>query len=381
MYNDTTLQTKLTHPSQIIRFIAVSEIIGENWREKMKAMRIRIVESDDSPLVVFNYGPDCDFSNPVVQEARGIIIDIEKLDVVCWPFRKFGNWNESYADRIDWESAKITEKIDGSIIKLYYYDGCWNWATNSTISADQAHLNDNKNVTFLDVIKRTENYKEIPFDSLDKNCTYLFELVSPETQVVIRYDRRMLYHIGTRNNLTGKELDADIGIIKPKLYTGEENLEFWKTFASNMNEGLEHEGFVVVDKNYNRIKIKTPEYLIAHRDATLKLSKNKALEVLMENYEKRIEKITATVQNKAKLAFYRWQLAEFELKLEQYIAYVRGYYEEVEHDRKAIALAIKGDEMAKFGFEALNRPEMTAADLIARSPLSVVERFVGEYRE
>lgn len=75
---------------------------------------------EESPYAIFNYAIGCDFSNPIVQEARGIIIDLENLDVVCWPFRKFGNYNESYADKIDWSTARVQEKIDGSIIKLWW---------------------------------------------------------------------------------------------------------------------------------------------------------------------------------------------------------------------------------------------------------------------
>ena len=72
----------------------------------------------DNTYAIFNYSFDCDFSNPIVQEARGIILDIEALEVVCWPFRKFGNPNASYADPIPWARARVQEKVDGSIIKL-----------------------------------------------------------------------------------------------------------------------------------------------------------------------------------------------------------------------------------------------------------------------
>ena len=53
---------------------------------------------------------------------------------------------------------------------------------------------------------------------LDKYLTYIFELVSPETQVVIKYSNACLYHIGTRNNITGTEYYLGIGIEKPKEY-------------------------------------------------------------------------------------------------------------------------------------------------------------------
>ena len=51
----------------------------------------------EGPYAIFNYGYEARFSDPLVQEARGIILDTECLEVVCWPFRKFGNFNEEYA--------------------------------------------------------------------------------------------------------------------------------------------------------------------------------------------------------------------------------------------------------------------------------------------
>ena len=84
------------------------------WREGLVGKGIQIKETGH--LAILNYGISCDFSDPVVQEARGIIIDTERLDVACWPFRKFGNFAESYADSIDWDSAHVQEKIDGSIV-------------------------------------------------------------------------------------------------------------------------------------------------------------------------------------------------------------------------------------------------------------------------
>lgn len=113
----------------------------ENWRELLDELGIAI--RGEYPFAIFNYGIGCDFSDPIVQEARGIIIDLENLDVVCWPFRKFGNYNESYADNIDWSTARVQEKIDGSIVKLWWnkVDGKWQFSTNSIINAKDAIAN------------------------------------------------------------------------------------------------------------------------------------------------------------------------------------------------------------------------------------------------
>lgn len=60
-----------------------------NWREEVANLNVKVKEEGN--LVIFNYDIEADFSNPIVQESRGIIIDTSTCDVVCWPFRKFGN--------------------------------------------------------------------------------------------------------------------------------------------------------------------------------------------------------------------------------------------------------------------------------------------------
>ena len=81
--------------SFICRFISQNP----NW-ETILLDQYGVSVRRDGNLALFKYTMECDFTDPVVQEARGIIIDVDALEVVCWPFRKFGNYNESYADEI-----------------------------------------------------------------------------------------------------------------------------------------------------------------------------------------------------------------------------------------------------------------------------------------
>ena len=43
------------------------------WEQKIYEKNISIRRSNG--YVIFNYGPGCDWADPVVREARGIIID------------------------------------------------------------------------------------------------------------------------------------------------------------------------------------------------------------------------------------------------------------------------------------------------------------------
>ena len=79
--------------SKILEFI---ENNTDSWEEKLNARLIRISRNGD--LVCLKYMAEADFSDPLVCEARGIMIDVVLLSVVCWPFDKFFNVQGQYAN-------------------------------------------------------------------------------------------------------------------------------------------------------------------------------------------------------------------------------------------------------------------------------------------
>ena len=181
-------QEKKYMGSRILYFIKHNQ---DNWEKELNERQIRTIHKGN--LVCFKYGIEADFSDPLVCEARGIIIDVKHQTVICRPFDKFFNVQEKYASDIDWNTANVLEKIDGSLIKLYNFNGKWIFATSSTCDASEASVAGYKGITYRDVIVRADNYGMIPFDDLNKDYTYLFELISPLTQVVIRYDNTFLF--------------------------------------------------------------------------------------------------------------------------------------------------------------------------------------------
>jgi len=154
----------------------------------------------------------------------------------------------------------MVEKIDGSLIKVWCHKGMWRVSTSGNINAGDAIVGSDGS-SYLDVFEDARGKAKLNYDALDPQYTYLFELVSPKTQVVIPYMETKLYHIGTRNNSTLQEVDICIGVEKPKMYALTSIEKVIKT-----TEGLNqyHEGFVVVDKFYRRIKVKSPLYVKLH---------------------------------------------------------------------------------------------------------------------
>lgn len=238
----------------IIKFIKQNK----DWRDIISKEPYFInIKEDDEFILLYYSSIMSDFSIRMVRECRGIILD-KNYNILCYPFDKFGNYHESYVDEIDWNTASVQEKIDGSLIKIWNYKNKWHVSTNQMIDASLAFINGK---SFLDLFLFAAQKQNLNWNRLNKRNTYIFELVSPYNQVVIKYNEIKIYHIGTRNIDTLKEVDEDIGICKPKKYP-----------FNNMNQCLIevnkfdelHEGFVVVDENYKRIKIKSSQYIALH---------------------------------------------------------------------------------------------------------------------
>jgi hypothetical protein len=239
------------------------EFIRENtdWEEQLlnDPYHIRIRRSDG--FIIFSYGAEADFRIDVVKECRGIILDeTDGYKPVCVPFFKFGNYGESYADDIDWNTARVQEKIDGSLIKVWCHKGVWHVSTNKTINAESARTDNNKD-TFMNVFHEAWARTGKQFSELNPDHTYMFELVSPQTRVVIPYTETKLYHTGTRDKNTLQELHVDIGIEKPKEFSIA-TIEACVEAAKNLDKY--HEGFIVVDSHWRRVKVKSPLYIAIH---------------------------------------------------------------------------------------------------------------------
>lgn len=330
---------------KIVEFIKANP----NWKEliQKKPYCIEIKETDD--LILLKYDQiNSDFSNEMVRECRGIILS-DTFIPVCIPFFKFGNYGESYCPEIDWASARVQEKIDGSLIKVWWYNGEWRVSTNGSIDAYKAEIKnvltmaDEKFKTFGDLFDEAKKNAGLDFDRLDQCRTYMFELISPYNKIVVPYEETTLYHIGTRDRWSYEEFNEDIGVQKPKeynLHTIEECIEATKKMPFN------EEGYVVVDKNWNRIKVKSPAYVAAHH---LKGNGEPNILSLIE-----LIRINETEEFLNYFPEYRQVIEVYENKIESIIYglehYIKALSGTVFETQKDFALAVKDLPFASYYF-------------------------------
>lgn len=213
-------------------------------------------------LVLLKYNQiESPFSEPLVREARGIILDeADNWRVICMRFVKFFNYGEGHAASIDWSTARVQEKVDGSLMTLYFYDNKWHVATSG--SPDASGQVGEWGFTFADLFWRTFNAMGL---SLPENTdwNYSFELTSQWNRVVVPHKTANLTQIGLFDRVTGNEFinqNSPYPVVKSYALSSLDDI--LASFAKI--DPLSQEGYVVVDANFNRVKIKHPGYVALH---------------------------------------------------------------------------------------------------------------------
>jgi hypothetical protein len=254
-------------------------------------------------LIMFKYSQqDSDFSNDIVKECRGIILDEDTLEPVSIPYFKFFNFSEPNAAEVDWSSAKVLQKIDGSLIKVVKFSsGEILVSTNGVIDAFKCELNSqigcpyynfgelfweavSNQMEALNISTKYNDRVEWLADKLLPNTTYMFELCSPYNRVIIPHKETKLYFHGWRDNISLNEMRFNICILADvfdcPLDYNLKSLD--ECIAATQAMPWDEEGYVVVDKNFNRVKIKSPAYLMVHRLANNgNMSIRRAIDVYM----------------------------------------------------------------------------------------------------
>lgn len=323
----------------------------------------------DGGYVIFSYNQlTSDFSLEIVRECRGVILRECDLTPVCVPFYKFGNYGESYAPNIDWSSARVQEKIDGSLIKVWYDDGEWRISTSGTINAYKAELcqtelfeKDCPYKSYGDLFDRASEVCGLDYSRLDKNCTYMFELVSPYNKVVVLYADIAIYHIGTRNNVTLEETDVDIGVQKPKQYainTLENCILSAKSLPSDK------EGYVVVDESYNRVKVKNPVYVSLHHMKNNGVPSLLSLVSIVRNNE--IEEYATYFPE------FKSAICDCKNKIDCIIAELGNTVKELSgkvfESQKDFAMEVKNRFLCRYYFEWFKKRDLSAGEWFWRLP-------------
>ena len=316
-----------------------------SWKDVLTNPPYSLKINEDENLVIFNYDMiRSDKSNKAVQEARGLILEKNTWEIVCHPFNKFFNYGESNAHVINWKNAVVQEKIDGSLIKVYFYKK-WRVATNGTINAFNAPVqSDLYNGTFGDLFVKAFS-KYMDFKNLNENICYFFELVSPYTRIVIPYSETDIYFLGQRNRRTDEEEYGEFTNFKrPEIYPIN-SIEDCLKAAEILP--YDKEGYVVVDNKFHRVKVKSPAYLAEHHlKNNGSLTKKRIIDLI---------KIGRDDDFIGKFPEFKEDIEKVRNSYRNFIISMDKSFEEIKGksfaDRKSFALAVKDTKNPAFFFQ------------------------------
>jgi hypothetical protein len=318
----------------------VQKLLRSGWTlEKLKS-ELEIISrvNDRLGVVCLNYNQIASpMGNPAVQECRALVLEKDSWRVLSWPFPKFFNMGEGHIPKeFDWSNFKTYEKLDGSLIHFWHHDTeGWQCGTRSVPDAETGL--DDTGLTFKQLVLKT--IEEMGYDwnrwvgFFSPLHTYVYELCTPENMVVCDYGQeRKLTLIGIRNLVTLQEYDIHQwaalhpvpGPLGPlvKQYPGF-TLDAVKEEVSK-RDPKRYEGYVLVDRKFNRVKIKSEAYVFmsGRKDSLQKSNRARIELILADAADDVLPNLPQFVQDKIK---------QLQVKLAIAIREIDALWEEVRH--------------------------------------------------
>lgn len=223
-------------------------------------------------------------SHPIVIECRSLILCCHTFGVVSRKFDRFFNYGEcpEYYEDFDFSKAQVFEKVDGSLIGIYYnfFTDKWEISTRGMAKAEGPH---SFYPTFRDCVLDTFGFTSEPefqktFSGFNCYHTYVFECIGPKNKCVKRYESPEMVCLGVIDKHTGKPVreNGTVGQVAYALSRVHKlNVRLPKVYEASDAESIVKmvsefkdldEGVVAFDPVANkRVKIKSATYVAAHK--------------------------------------------------------------------------------------------------------------------
>lgn len=220
-----------------------------------------------SGLELFCYTKSCVYEKAwdtlANRVARGLVVDPAQKKIVATPFEKFFNVGEVHGTSFPSDTFETYEKLDGSLIIMFYYGGKWRCATKGSFSSNQAKWAQ----ACIDAYVATpkDGDADLPFL---RGYTYLFEAIYPNNKIVIKYDYEGLVLLAAFDEFGIEKCDEHIEFVSAESGFRRAKKSFFHHFLrlqEHVNTlSSQEEGFVIKFKNGLRLKMKGAEYRRIH---------------------------------------------------------------------------------------------------------------------
>ena len=114
---------------------------------KLEALpyNLKFKYDDEYPNLALIYNDNMsNLDEIIVRICNGIIIDKKTLKIVCYTFNKCSD-NLNLPDNISKDDLYIETSIEGTLIRMFYYENKWIYSTKKCIDSSKAKWLSNKN--------------------------------------------------------------------------------------------------------------------------------------------------------------------------------------------------------------------------------------------
>jgi len=189
------------------------------------------------------------------RSCNGVIFEKESNKIVCISYDKFLKLNTDLNEHFkgDFENLVLENSVEGTLIRVFYYEGKFRVATKKCIDAYKSQWGTKKSFgeLFNEAVQSTE-FKNFQFKN---NNVYFFNLLHPENSVVfprgkVRLDLLEVFRIeDNKVYLEHSEFKANYRHTGISSYN-----ELIEYMNSQTVENMGHQGLVVYNKNASYIK-------------------------------------------------------------------------------------------------------------------------------
>lgn len=239
----------------------------DKLKEYVDAGLVDVNKHPELPLYIYNYSRSTQYGSKwdeVTLSCRGLILD-ENGEIVAKSFDKFFNFEE--VKDLDWncEHVWVQEKMDGSLLILFNYNGVWHTASRGSFTSEQA-------VKGMEILK-----SKYDINRFMPECAYICEVVYPSNRIVVDYGNvEKVVFLSVTDRDSGAELNWNTAVMIFNISGIEKEDLVLSTLVYDADQTmLEHlkshnsdnrEGYVLrFHPGNRRVKIKFEEYVRLHR--------------------------------------------------------------------------------------------------------------------
>jgi hypothetical protein len=214
---------------------------------KIELAKKNLIINEDTVenLAIIKLTSDSDLEDPIVNQSKGVIINMVTLKIVA-PFVQIPiNISETLLNTNG--ISLVTAAHDGVLIRVYHHDDLWKFSTNRMIFPSRGW---NGSRTFADMFSELDS--NIDYSTLNQSLCYYYIMEHPDNFNIVKHTTPSLTLIRTINidTLEIVEIAAEIANFK--------NID-------EIRKGLETAkiGYMVKDKCGNLFRFETSEFMRA----------------------------------------------------------------------------------------------------------------------